>query len=503
VAGYGRGYHLLNVTARPRPRLTPKLRRHILFIYRNALKNLLRNRGRNILVSVILLIVMTATTVSLSVSAISSKMIENYKDSFGVETSIMVDWKYAQANAQKATTANPDGSLSGNTGDATIDPATIPLDQYVAFADSTYVKSTAFNVTANYASDQLQPTKPKSAYFSGSLDDLLKIYKASSREEVVKMLGGGPDAENYVDSLTDAKPNSVGQVWAYSDASTIKDFQQDEKQLTEGRMFENPGEVLMSTKLASLNNIKLGDAIHISGNSKTHDNTTVDLTVVGIFEDLKGDVSTDPNNISAGADDLFTSFDTLYNAHFYRVSLDKMTFFLTNPDATGPFLQELRDKGLPETFVPYYDLKSYNAIVDPVKKMSGIAVTFGIVVLITGAAILVFLSISNIRERKYEVGVLRSIGMKKHQLARGMVYESLSLVIVFTVIAVLLGGVLARPIAGMLLGTADGVKSVALFTLGPLPLVLLVAAALGVVSSLVGILYVTRYEPMRILQDRN
>ena len=474
-----------------------------MYIFRNALKNLLRNRGRYILVSVILLVVMTATTISLSVSAISNKMIENYKDSFGVETSIMVDWKYAQAHAPKGTKANPDGSLSGNTGDTNIDPQTIPLDQYVAFADSKYVKSTAFNITANYASDQLQPTKPKSAYFSGTLDDLLKKYNASSREELVKMLGGGKDAENYIDSLVDAKPNSVGQVWAYSDPSTIDDFKTNAKQLTEGRMFKDPGEVLISTKLASLNNIKLGDVLHISGNSKTQDTTTIDLTVVGIFEDLKGSVTDDPNNATAGVDDLLTSFDTLYNAHFYRMSEDKMTFYLTNPDATGPFLQELRDKGLPEMFVPYYDLKSYNAIVDPVKKMSGIAVTFGLVILITGAAILVFLSISNIRERKYEVGVLRSIGMKKHQLARGMVYESLTLVTIFTLVGLLIGGLLAKPIAGKLLGSIDGVNSPATFTMGPLPLVLVVAAVLGVLSSLVGILYVTRYEPMKILQERN
>jgi len=474
-----------------------------MFIYRNALKNLLRNRGRYILVSVILLIVMTATTISLSVSAISEKMIANYKDSFGVETSIMVDWAYAQAHATKATTENPDGSLSGNTGDTNIDPQTIPLDQYVAFADSELVKSTSFNVTANYASDQLKPTKPKSAYFSGTLDDLLKKYNASSRDEVVKMLGGGQDAENYIDSLVDAKPNSVGTVWAYSDASTIKDFKTDEKKLTEGRMFEKPGEVLISTALADLNNIKLGDVIKISGNSKTHDNNTIDLTVVGIFEDLKGGANDNPNDVYAGVDDLFTSFDTLYSANFYRTSLDKMTFYLKNPDATGPFLQELRAKGLPEMFVPYYDLKSYNAIVEPVKKMSGIAVTFGIVILITGAAILVFLSISNIRERKYEVGVLRSIGMKKHQLARGMAYESLSLVTVFTVVGLLIGGLLARPITGMLLGSTDGANSAGVFTVGPLPLVLLAAAVLGVLSSLVGILYVTRYEPMKILQERN
>jgi len=473
------------------------------FIYLNALKNLSRNKGRYILVSVILLIVMTATTLSLSVSAISDKMIEHYKDSFGVETSIMVDWAYAQANAKKTTTENPDGSLSGNTGNANIDPQTIPLDQYVAFADSGYVKSTSFKVTANYASDQLKPTKPKTAYFSGTLEDLLKKYNATSREEVLKMLGGGKDAENYIDSLVDAKPNAVGTVWAYSDPTTITDFQQNEKRLTEGRMFENPGETLISTVLAKANDIKLGDVVKISGNSKTRDNATIELTVVGIFEDLKAGVSDDPNHVSAGVDDLFTSFDTLYAAHFYRTSLDKMTFFLKNPDATTPFLQELRDKGLPEMFVTYSDLKSYNAIVEPVKKMSRIAVTFGIVIMTAGAAILVFLSISNIRERKYEVGVLRSIGMKKHQLARGMVYESLSLVTVFTLLGLLIGGLLAKPIAGILLGTSDGLDTAATFTVGPLPLVLVVAAALGVLSSLIGIFYIMRYEPMRILQERN
>jgi len=55
-----------------------------MFIYRNALKNLLRNKGRNILVSVILLIVMTATTASLSLNSLSDSMIEGVADNFGV-----------------------------------------------------------------------------------------------------------------------------------------------------------------------------------------------------------------------------------------------------------------------------------------------------------------------------------------------------------------------------------------------------------------------------------
>ena len=473
-----------------------------MFIYRNALKNLLRNKGRNILMAVILLIVMTATTVSLSVNSMSDTMIDTYKEGFGVESSIMVDWDWANANTKPITVENPDGSITTTSNLPDIE---IPIEQYVKFSNSQYVKETLFSATAPYASEQLKPLE-QSPFNSGTLEELMAAYGVNTREELVMLFGGGNDGEEYLGSLLDAKPNTVGMLWGYSNATLMKDFRKGEKRLTEGRLFEGDGEVLISKELAAKNNIKLGDTINVSGGSIKHDTTTIDLKVVGIFEDLKGNAQPQMGEkveITAGKEDLIVSFDTLYAGDFYRASPGTMIYYLTDPEAPKPFLAEMRQKGLHEMFTLDYDVDTYNKIVEPVKDMSGVAVTFGIVILITGAVILVFLSVINIRERKYEVGVLRAIGMKKHQLARSMIYESLSLVTICTLLGLPLGGLLANPIAGVLLDTSESIGIAASFNMGLLPLILLVAVTLGILSSLIGILYITRYEPMKILQERN
>jgi putative ABC transport system permease protein len=472
-----------------------------MFIYLNALKNLLRNKGRNILVGVILLIVMTATTVSLSVNSMSGVMIDNFAEGIGVPATIRVDWDWARNHMTTTTRENPDGSTSSSSNFNAIE---IPLELYVAFADSSYVQDFLSSAIAQYASDGIEPVT--SLHQPSTLEGLMAQFNAQTYEELVAMFQQMGSDEDYVVSLLDAKPTTIGTIWGFSNASLMGDFRRGEKRLLEGRFFEGLNETIISTELAAKNNIKLGDVITVSGNSQTHDTNTINLTVVGIFEDIMGEVQPQlgvAQEITPGIDDLIVSFDTLYAASIHRIDPSTMTYFLTHPEITAAFLAEMQDKGLHEMFTLDYNLDAYYAVVDPVRDMSSVAVTFGIVILITGAVILVFLSVINIRERKYEVGVLRAIGMKKHQLARGMIYESLSLVTLCTLIGLPLGALLSRPIAGILLDTSSGMEMAGAWSAGILSLILAVAALLGIISSLIGILYITKYEPMKILQERN
>ncbi|MCG4735229.1 FtsX-like permease family protein, partial [Casaltella massiliensis] len=47
-----------------------------------------------------------------------------------------------------------------------------------------------------------------------------------------------------------------------------------------------------------------------------------------------------------------------------------------------------------------------------------------------GGSILVLISILAIRERKYEIGVLRAMGMKKGKVALGLIFETLSMIFI-------------------------------------------------------------------------
>lgn len=463
-----------------------------MFIYLNALKNLLRNKGRNILVSVILLIVMTVITVSLVIRSTSETMIDDFQESFGVETSLIIDWENADAYTKEVETS--DGT------ETTFEPEEITMEKYLEFADSKYVKDALFAAFASYVSDDLQPVPLDESFeiVDGmTVEELMKSCGVSTLEELYKIYN-----EEEIKDIASSKKNIVGAILGYSDISQISAFQEGRQKIVEGRFCENSGEVIIGKQLAELNDLHPGDIINISGGKKA-DTEIIPLTVVGIFTDYQAEANSSDEWVGLGLSDIIVNFDTLYNCDFSKVSpsFDEIKFYLTDAEAAEPFSQEIRNKGLPDCYKADSDIDGYNKIIEPVQKMSSVATTFGIVILLTGAVILVFLSIINIRERKYEVGVLRAIGMKKYQLARGMIYESLSLVMLCTVIGLPLGTLLAKPISGMLLQTTDNVS----ISLGPaiLPLLLLVAVGLGVLSSLIGILYITRYEPMKILQERN
>ena len=470
-----------------------------MFIYLNALKNLLRNKGRNILVSVILLIVLTATTISLAIRSASETMINDYQESFGVETRIITDWEYAEAHAEKVDTVNPDGSVSTTTS---FEPEQIPLQKYLEFANSEYVKRTLFAASAQFVSDTLEPVPLDSSLqrVDGmTVEELMEMYNMSTLEELYEIW-----SEEDIKNITSSKRNIMGTIWGYSDTTLMRGFQEGRQKIIEGRFFENPGEVIIGKRFAELNDLSPGDIIYISGGKKA-DTEILPLTIAGVFTDYQAEANTSDVWIGVELSDIIVSFDTLLGSDFSGIYpiMDDIRFFLTNAEASEPFWQELKEKGLPASYKTDSNVEGYNEIVEPVRKMSSVAETFGIVILLTGAVILIFLSIINIRERKYEIGVLRAIGMKKYQLARGLVYESLSLILFCAVIGMALGGVLIKPISGMLLEGSEIAHAGVSLNPAILPLILLVAVGLGVISSLIGILYITKYEPMKILSEQN
>ena len=76
---------------------------------------------------------------------------------------------------------------------------------------------------------------------------------------------------------------------------------------------------------------------------------------------------------------------------------------------------------------------------------------FLLVILIIGGVILVVLNIFNVRERKYEVGVLTAMGMKKWKVATQFVCEILVITMIAVVIGSSIGAVSSVPVTNVLL----------------------------------------------------
>jgi len=177
------------------------------------------------------------------------------------------------------------------------------------------------------------------------------------------------------------------------------------------------------------------------------------------------------------------------------------TFYLLSPDLRPAFEAEMREKGLPDEWTVYRDEAGFRQMLAPIDNLREVSLTFLIIVLLFGAAIMVLLSIITIRERKYEIGVLRAMGMKKKKLALCFWIETIAITCICFIFGMFVGNILAQPVSN-LLWTGEGTISITFNTITILQ-ILAVSILLATIAGAVSVSRITKYEPIKILMDRN
>jgi putative ABC transport system permease protein len=128
------------------------------------------------------------------------------------------------------------------------------------------------------------------------------------------------------------------------------------------------------------------------------------------------------------------------------------TYVFATPEDYEAFDAELRASGLDESYqLTSYDLANYEASLVPLQNLASFATTLLWIVLGVGAVILVVITVFNIRERKYEVGVLTAIGIDKPKVALQFVAEMLIVSFVALVVGLGAGAAASVPVADKLL----------------------------------------------------
>lgn len=128
------------------------------------------------------------------------------------------------------------------------------------------------------------------------------------------------------------------------------------------------------------------------------------------------------------------------------------TYTFADPDSYYAFEQEVRTLGLDESYtVSSADITSFENSLTPLNTLSTMAGWFLVVILIIGGIILVVLNIFNVRERKYEVGVLTAMGMKKWKVATQFICEILVVTMIAVIVGAGIGAVSSVPVTNALL----------------------------------------------------
>lgn len=473
-----------------------------MYILKNSLKNLVRNKGRNLAVLLIAILTLASVTISFSIQTISNLAIRRYKENFRVDAVIDYDWERAEKDFPPKTIENDDGSI---TQESTFSLPEISFEDYLKYADSKYVKGAKYYAACGFASDKL--TKVPDNTYEGeewvsidgmTLDEIMAYFGVSKKEELFD--NGIIADEEELQRALDSKRNLVGTLVGYTDLSVVEDFADNANKLKSGCFPEHDNECIVSSKYAEHNKLKIGDTISVSGPSKS-DTKTILLTITGIYDAHRLETSA----VSLGAlyGYVYTTFNTLKSSGFHYIWMGTAVYQLGTPADAELFEKELYEKGLSKYRILSYSNSAdeYTKNTGPLKNISRIAEIFTLSVSVIGAAVLLLISFINVRERKYEIGVLRSMGMKKSGIARGMIYEICVLMSISYAAGILAGGILIKPIASVLL---DNLTDISI----SLPLVAIalsagLAFALSIVSGLCAVFAVMRHEPMKILSERN
>jgi len=438
-----------------------------MYILTNALENLLRNKGRNALIMSIMFIIIVTSIVALIINNTANAVIEDYQTRFSSEVRITPDTEKLRAEAMANATDNrvrmrvpqisPELLLKFSESDT--------LQKVVAYG------SISANSETLTAIDQSADDSTTNAALDGG-----GIARAQGG-------GSGPALLN----MSDGNFRLYGGYW--------NDFDENNRTLADDGQSTMPAadnECLVSEEIAALNNISVGDSIALQVQmtleipsttdmtnysdgdiyaSNNHEytlsqgpdetfrawrNATAELKVVGVYDDLKDAYDNENMPQLAGLNhrnEILTTLDTFLNlrsAGENNISLN-VTYFLKNPELLAEFESFVRSAGLSDQFIVSTDESSYNTIVKPVLGLKSITLTFMVVVLVLGAIILVLLTSIAVRERKYEIGVLRAMGMKKSRVSLGLWSEILVMTSICLVIGIGVGLLAAQPISNVLL----------------------------------------------------
>ncbi len=355
-----------------------------MYILKNALKNLTRNKGRNILLCIIMTAILSSVAISVIINTTSSEIVKNYKDKFGAEV-------YIQTDMKKLKEAIQSGKFDSNK--------------------ATGVTNNLIRDLAK--SEYLKETKMQSKYY-GVSDNLKALDQDEDNSQMVGAISGqGIDMPNLPVVGNDKIEN-------------LEDFSKGNRKIIDGKMYSKKEEAIVSEEFAKLNNLKVGDTIEVENTNKSEKYDPLKLKISGIYQDL----TTDKENqqgvmpkmaITNKRNEILTSLDTL-DSYNQKVKKDKdlftieARFFLKDPDLLSKFDKEAHEKGLSDMANVSTDKGNYDSIVKPVEGLQKISNVFMTLVLVFGGSVLILISILGIRERKYEIGVLRAMGMKKEKL---------------------------------------------------------------------------------------
>jgi putative ABC transport system permease protein len=523
-----------------------------MYIIKNALKNILRSKGRNVLIAIIIVTITGGSCVALAIQNSAWAAKDSGLSGKKITAQIQPDMNKVMETRREA---GPGPGPNGGGRSVTFSASNIPslsVDEYTKYAEIS-------GVDDFYYTEQVNVNKVS--------DDFVPYTEDSS--------ASAPSGEAFRIGTTNDGDFSLR---GYSSPSAMTEFSDGSTSMLSGEIFsfdeDKTNEIIISSELATMNDTKVGDVIELANPHKASE--TYKLTVVGIYKAVLASGVTLSGSTSGSLrpqNAIYTSGTTLNQiveesnqnpvtsqqtnglgqsqdvTSKYTSQISSTYVFTTQKDY-NEFNEQARAIGLSDQFeIVSEDVKAHEETILPLVQLGDFALTLLIIILIVGAIVLITLNLFNIRERKYEVGVLTAIGMRKGKVVLQFAVELLVVTLIGTAVGAGIGSAVAAPVSDSLLAsqiaqdkakqeqeqsmfgrtaTPSRVRNInparpfdslyrgqaepsaeeltsagATVNLTVLLELLLIGLGLSLIGSIGGTVFVTRFEPLQILADRS
>ncbi len=439
-----------------------------MYVIKNAFRCIGRSKGRNVLIGIIALVIAVSDCIGLSIRQAAENAKETALDGMSVTATI----SYDRGAMMEEIGANREQQEGGGFGkfdkdmfsDMMGNASSLTLEEYEKYAKAESVDDFYYTLTAYFdGSDDFSPVSDETT------EDTESSSNKNNSFGFPQGMGGG---------MMGGRGFSTGDftIVGYSSDSSMTEFVNGISSILEGgSMFEEGTtdyNCIISEELSLYNDLAVGDTVVVTNPSL--ETETYTLTISGIYtstqtndfsmsmfgagQDPANQIYMSSNALQKILDASESASTTVTNENTGREeesAIDSTlaaTYVFADSDSYYKFEEEVRTLGLEEDYiVSSSDITAFDNSLTPLNTLSTMAGWFLLVILIIGGVILVVLNIFNVRERKYEVGVLTAMGMKKWKVAAQFICEILVVTMLAVVIGAGIGAVSSVPVTNALL----------------------------------------------------
>lgn len=164
------------------------------------------------------------------------------------------------------------------------------------------------------------------------------------------------------------------------------------------------------------------------------------------------------SNASNPQNNIYTNLTTADTMKGETDTLDSAVYTLSNPEDMDDFVDEVESEIDTDSYSVTSSDEIYEQMLSPLNNISSIAQNIVILVAIAGAVILTLIVILSIRERRYEIGVLMSLGENRVKIIGQFFMELFMVTVVSLIIASFAGNFVENALGNQLLSSSTSTE---------------------------------------------